>query len=105
MHGTGCGPIPPSFPMTANGRVQTVAYGKGPTNVTGTFQTEMLGMSLIGTGGVMIRESPTLQSLGQTKITDIGGGLYHIDSFFDVFTELSLGRRRQLDSFLRLVAC
>jgi hypothetical protein len=88
--GPGCGPIPPSFPMTANGRVQTIAYGKGPANVTGQFQTEMLAMNLIGTGGSMIRESPTLASLGQTKITDIGGGLYHIDSFFDVFTELSL---------------
>jgi hypothetical protein len=88
--GPGCGPIPPSFPFTANGRVQTVAYGKGPSNVTGTFQTEMLGMSLTGTGGVMIRESPSKQSLGQTRIQDIGGGLYHIDSFFDVFTELSL---------------
>ena len=38
----------------------------------------------------MIRESPTLQSTGQTKITDIGGGNFHIDSFFDVFTELSV---------------
>jgi hypothetical protein len=88
--GPGCGPIPPSFPFSANGRVQTIAYGKGPGNVTGTFQTEMLGMQLTGTGGVMIRESPSRPSLGQTKITDIGGGLYHIDSFFDVFTELSL---------------
>ena len=76
--------------MTANGRVQTIAYGKGPGSITGTFQTEMLGMNLIGTGGVMIRESPSRPSLGQTKITDIGVGLYHIDSFFDVFTELSL---------------
>ena len=23
-------------------------------------------------------------------VTDLGGGLYHIDSFFDVFTELSV---------------
>jgi hypothetical protein len=38
----------------------------------------------------MIRESPTLPSLGQTSITDLGGGLYQIDSFFDVFTELSI---------------
>ena len=88
--GPGCGGIPPSFPMTANGRVQTIAYGKGPSNVTGQFQTDMLAMNLIGTGGVMIRESPTLQSTGQTRIQDISGGLYHIDSFFDVFTELSL---------------
>jgi hypothetical protein len=28
--------------------------------------------------------------LGKTSVTDIGGGMYHIDSFFDVFTELSL---------------
>ena len=38
----------------------------------------------------MILESPTLWSFGQTTITDIGGGQYHIDSFFDIFTELSL---------------
>ena len=38
----------------------------------------------------MIREDPTRASLGSTDITDIGGGLYHIDSFFDVFTELSV---------------
>ena len=37
----------------------------------------------------MIRESPTLQSTGQTKVTDNGNGTFHVDSFFDVFTELS----------------
>ena len=41
-------------------------------------------------GPLMIRESPTRASTGQTSIADIGGGLYHIDSFFDVFTELSV---------------
>src|SRR5438477_10706248 len=53
----------------------------------------MLALNLSGNspyGPFMIRESPTLASTGQTTITDIGGGLYHIDSFFDVFTELSL---------------
>jgi hypothetical protein len=38
----------------------------------------------------MIRESPTLASTGQTSIADLGGGLYRIDSFFDIFTELSV---------------
>jgi hypothetical protein len=38
----------------------------------------------------MVRESPTLASLGETTITDLGGGTYRIDSFFDIFTELSL---------------
>jgi hypothetical protein len=38
---------------------------------------------------VMVRESPTLPSLGQTSVSG-GLGDYTIDSFFDVFTELSL---------------
>lgn len=80
----------PAMPISMNGPVDTVAYGKGPGDTTGTFDTEMLSMSLTGGGGIMVRESPTKASTGKTSITDIGGGLYHIDSFFDVFTELSL---------------
>ena len=82
----------PALPAQATGPVQTLVLNK-IGNTTGTFDTEMLQLNLTGTspfGPFMIRESPTLQSLGQTKISDIGGGLYHIDSFFDVFTELSL---------------
>ena len=44
----------------------------------------------VGGHDIQIRESPTLASLGETYIMDIGGGLYDIDSFFDVFTELSV---------------
>lgn len=58
-----------------------------------TFDTEMLSMELTGVhNGVpfMIRESPTRPSTGRYAVTPIGGGLYHIDSFFDIFTELSL---------------
>src|SRR5262245_26405619 len=82
----------PIQPVSANGPVTTEVFGK-IGNVTGTFNTEMLSMSLNGSspfGPFMIRESPTLASLGQTTITDIGGGLFRIDSFFDVFTELSI---------------
>ena len=75
------------------GSVETLVKNKiGQT--TGTFDTEMLQLNLQGQvpgfPPFMIRESPTLQSTGQTSITDIGGGLYKIDSFFDVFTELSI---------------
>lgn len=28
--------------------------------------------------------------MGQTTVTELGPGLFHIDSFFDVFTELVL---------------
>jgi hypothetical protein len=82
----------PDQPMNASGPVTTEVFGK-IGNTTGTFNTEMLSMNLSGTspfGPFMIRESPTLASTGQTTVTDIGGGLYQIDSFFDVFTELSI---------------
>jgi hypothetical protein len=86
--------IPATFPIMMEGRVQTVSFNKGPSDTTGTFATEMVGMSLSGTGPtppfVMVRESPSLPSLGFTRILDNGNGTYHIDSFFDVFTELSL---------------
>jgi len=50
---------------------------------------EMLQMNLVG-GGMMLRESPTLASLGHETHENLGGGLFRIDSFFDIFTELSL---------------
>ncbi len=78
----------PMSPVTLMGSVETLVYGK-TGNTTGTFQTEMLQLNLTG-GGIMVRESPTLASLGQTTITDLGGGSFKIDSFFDIFTELSV---------------
>lgn len=82
----------PNQPAQGSGPVEVISYGKAG-HVTGTFQTEMLSLNLSGTspfGPFMIRESPTLHSLGQTTITPTSGGKFHIDSFFDVFTELSI---------------
>ncbi len=73
----------------------------GPTTVTLTpttkngntqdYDTEMLQLDLSG-GGIMIRESPTLQSLGRVRESPTlqPTGHYQIASFFDVFTELSV---------------
>lgn len=86
------GTLAPIGPVQGSGPTRILTLDR-LTSLTGTFQTEMLSMDLVGTtplGPAMIRESPTLQSLGQTTITDIGGGLYRIDSFFDVFTEVSI---------------
>ena len=52
----------------------------------------MLQLDILGGGlpaGTMIRESPTLQSLGQTTVRPIQGGAM-IGSFFDIFMELSV---------------
>ena len=86
VHGEG-GPGSPN-----PGGVKTIVFGKfGQT--TGTFATEMLQLDLQGSvpglGAFMIRESPTKQSTGQVTITQLPGGQFQIDSFFDVFTELS----------------
>jgi hypothetical protein len=79
-----------SFSTTMTGPVYTEVFGKvGQT--TGTWNTEVLSMTLsgnIGGNSVMIRESPTLQSTGETSVQF--GNDYRIESFFDVFTELSL---------------
>src|SRR5262249_33756361 len=77
------------FPFHAEGPVMTrVSYGGG--GPSGTFPTEMISMNLVGGGGtVMIRESPTLLSQGLTQVQPTTGG-FQIDSFFDVFTELSV---------------
>lgn len=88
---TPLGPIGPT-PVLLTGPVQVLTTGKWG-NTTGTFDTEIIAMDLSGSVGplpIIIRESPTQPSTGQTTITDLGGGLYHIDSFFDVFTELSV---------------
>jgi hypothetical protein len=56
------------------------------------FDTEMLQMTLTGgtlPGGMMLRESATLPSRGLASNTQSGGS-YQVDSFFDVFTDLSL---------------
>jgi hypothetical protein len=84
-----------SGPQTATltGPVTVLTQNAGGANQTGTFQTEMVSMRLSGdVGGVSIeiRESPSKASPGQVRVLDIGGGNFQIDSFFDVFTELSV---------------
>lgn len=77
-------------PGTRSAMSQQTIHIDGVPNET--WQTEMLQLDLTGGGlptGLMIRESPTLASMGTTTIQYIGGP-YHIDSFFDVFTELSI---------------
>jgi hypothetical protein len=79
-------------PVVLIGPVEILTLAKGGAT-TGRFDTEMVSMSLVGdVGGVKveIRESPQKASEGKTKVDDIGNGLFQIDSFFDVFVELSV---------------
>jgi hypothetical protein len=84
--------FPEAGPILLTGPVQTRTTDR-ELSATGLFATEIVSMSLSGSttaGTIMIRQDPERTSTGETDITDIGGGLYHIDSFFDVFTELSV---------------
>ena len=79
-----------STPFTLTGPMVMDVIGKG-ADTAGTWDTEIVSMSLMGeVPDRIIRESPSMQSLGSVTVNDLGGGLYHIDSFFDVFTELSV---------------
>ena len=85
-----------------DGQPPIVTSGTGTGHVAGgstalepgVFQLEMLEFNISGMLDPMtpflLRESPTLSSTGVTTLTSLGGGQYQIDSFFDVFTELSL---------------
>jgi hypothetical protein len=70
--------------------VGTAPLGPGPR----IFETEMLSLDISGAyNGVspfLIRETPTLASTGQTTIEELSGGQYRMDSFVNVFTEMSV---------------
>ncbi|MBI5214126.1 MAG: HYR domain-containing protein [Ignavibacteriae bacterium] len=56
------------------------------------FDTEMLALNIYG-GTIpdeLIRESPTLASRGRLRATPGAGSDWNVDSFFDIFTELSV---------------
>jgi hypothetical protein len=55
-----------------------------------TFDTEMLQLDILAPGGIMLRESPTLPSKGKTTVRESPTHTFAIDSFFDVFVELSI---------------
>ncbi|HLG15598.1 MAG TPA: HYR domain-containing protein [Blastocatellia bacterium] len=87
--------ISPGSPMSfqAPAVVMVKTTFNNQSGGTRTFDTEMLQLDISGgnlPAGVMIRESPTMMSTGQTKITDASGGGFRIDSFFDIFVELSV---------------
>ncbi len=83
----------PFVPYAAPADVTVQVTFNHQSGNTQFFDAEMLQLDIGGGDlppGVLLRESPTLPSLGQTTIEDLGGGLYRIESFFDIFTELSL---------------
>ena len=105
-----CIPFPPpgsptttAITATADFRLsQTEYYCSGPTTVQlttsvqngedKTVQSEVTQVDLSGgslPAGMLLRESPTLQSTGQVVSTEYGPGTFDVASSFDLFLELS----------------
>lgn len=88
-------PLPPFFPgappqiihMRQNGPDTSVSHG---LESGGVIPGELLSLDLQGAtpllGNIILRESPTRQSLGQTTVLSPA----QFDSFFDVFVEIEL---------------
>ncbi len=86
-----------SYTHTSSPAAVTVAITNrlGDDGTTIYYDTEMSQFDVSGgglPGGVQIRESPTKASLGRTTSSAVSGGAsgYQIDSFFDVYTEVSV---------------
>ena len=78
--------------VTLTGIGTHMVYGR-LLSTAGTFDCVIVYLDVSGTAGgyhIQLRESPALVSAGVTDIFDVGGGLYEIDSFFDVYTEISI---------------
>jgi hypothetical protein len=82
-------PAPFTDPATVSVTV-TKASGPAGSSPLGTFNTQMTQLDVDLGGGMKIRIDPTTPSVGQTTISDAGGGQFRINSFFDIFTDLSL---------------
>ena len=68
-------------------------------DTTGSWDTEIIAMSLTGPhpnhGTIVIRESPTkqslgTQSLGTQSLSDVVNDIFQLDSSFDIWTEVSI---------------
>ena len=64
----------------------TLSSRQGRTRI---FETELVSFSL-DVNGVLIRESHTQSSTGRATITTVPRGEFYVESFFDVFLEISL---------------
>lgn len=81
------------FPSQHSGNTIVIrGTAQPPVGGVEVIATELLAMDLQGVAfpGCNLRLSQTLPSPGHTTLTDVGGGNYQVDSFFDIFTEISL---------------
>jgi len=78
------------------GSVEQEVLGRTSSTETGSWSTELISLSLNGSvlgNTLTVSLDPNNPSTGTTAITPLGGNLatnFRIDSFFDIFVEISL---------------
>jgi hypothetical protein len=83
----------PIGPITLSGTVEQLVLGRTFSTQTGTWNTEVLAMSLTGPvlGNTLTIVLGSTPSTGMASIEAIDeGNLFRIASFFDIFVQLSL---------------
>lgn len=83
---------PDLWEVTTTAEMRVTGLPWDGVNPTREFGVEILSLELVSPSNpdIILAESPTEVSGGLSVVTDLGGGLYHIDSFFDVFFDLSM---------------
>jgi len=87
------GVAPPDlWDVTTTAEMRITGLPWDGVNPTREFDIEILSLELVSPSNpdIILTESPVEISGGTTTVTDLGGGIYHIDSFFDVFFDLSM---------------
>lgn len=83
----------PTVPFTLTGTFTELVIGRSSDTATGSWTTDLLSADFTGTlpGGttVTLGLDPSHTSGGTTSIAAAAGGGYDINSFFDVWVELS----------------
>lgn len=79
-------------PLLLTGSVEEEVLGRTFSTETGSWNTKLLSLALSGPlqGHTLSLGLGASDSTGTDSIDPIGGGLYQIDSFFDVFVDLTL---------------
>lgn len=79
--------------ITLTGVTDVTIFGRTSDTETGSFDTQMTSLDLTGSFGghsIEIINDPSQTSSGHTTVEQVAPHEWHINSFFDVFTELSL---------------
>ena len=83
----------PIGPVQLSGTFEQQVLGRTFATETGSWATTIIALTLSGPvlgHTLTLTQDPAQQSNGNTSIAPVGGGRFIVDSFFDVFFELTL---------------